>query len=337
VALAITDIFDSKRAALAPLAGITDSVFRRICVEFGARPVMTEMISADGFVREKKAGKTTRMLSFHDSERPIGFQFFGSDPLIMAEAVHKAQALKPDFIDINAGCPVKKVVSRGSGSALLRNPELLGRIVEKAVRMSTVPVTVKIRSGWDSSSINAVEVARTCADAGAQALTVHPRTRSQEFSGTADWSIIRRVKEAVTEPVIGSGDIRTPDDAVDMLRQTGADAVMIGRLAMSDPWIFTRVMECLNGREVPENPFASERLELGLRQLDTITEEMGERYGVLSMRKFFGWYSHGTRDGAAFRQNVFHIETIEGVKHIVREFQEHLREYEMIDSLQRNI
>ncbi|MFC1694152.1 tRNA dihydrouridine synthase DusB [Candidatus Latescibacterota bacterium] len=328
MAVGITDIFIRESAALAPLAGITGSVFRRICVRFGARPVITEMISADGFIRSKPGGMTSRLLRFHESERPIGFQFFGSDPDIMAEAARKSMELQPDFIDINAGCPMKKIIAKGSGAALLTSPELLRSIVEKVTSAVTVPLTVKIRSGWDHTSINAVEVARLCEGAGANAIIIHPRVRSQGFSGAADWSIIGAVKKAVAISVIGSGDIRTPDDAATMLEQTGADAVMIGRRAMGDPDIFRRVAERLRGALVSEEPGIAERLELALTHMNMLANEISERYAVLNMRKFFGWYSRGAHEGADFRRKVFRAGTIDDVRRIVRNFQAHVQEFE---------
>lgn len=325
----ITDIFTRDAAALAPLSGVTNSVFRRICREFGARPVMTEMVSADGLIYRGRENKTASLLRYYESERPIGFQLFGSVPGIMAEAAGIALEHKPDFIDINAGCPVKKVTAKGSGSALLTNLMLLGSIVERVAAVSNVPVTVKIRSGWDQSSINAVEAARVCVDAGAKAIIVHPRTRSQGFGGVADWSVIRAVREKIDVPVIGSGDITSADDAAGMLDRTGADAVMVGRSAMGNPWLFRQVRERLRGEDVSETPGIAERLELALRQLDTVAEEVNERFAVYSMRKFFGWYSRGVRDGAVFRQRVFRAVTIEDVKCIVRKFQEQARDNSM--------
>jgi len=324
----ILNIFRRDHAALAPLAGVTASVFRRICVRFGARPVMTEMVSSDGLVQHGGSKKTALLLDYRESERPIGIQLFGSDPDIMAEAAAIALGRSPDFIDINAGCPVKKVVVRGAGSALLRDLPRLGRIVEKVAAVSTVPVTVKIRSGWDAGSINAADTARVCRDAGASAVIIHPRARSQGFGGSADWSVIRTVREAVDIAVIGSGDIVEPEDARRMLDETGADAVMIGRRAMGDPWIFRRVRELLSGREVSAMPDIAERLDLALEQLDTLTEEVSERFAVLNMRKFFGWYSRGARNGAAFRTRVFRAGTRDEVYDIVREFQAESREYE---------
>ncbi len=331
------NIFSHDRAALAPLAGITNSVFRRICASFGARPVMTEMVSADGLVRGKPGDKTSRLLSFNESERPIGFQLFGSDPAIMAEAVGKALELKPDFIDINAGCPAKKVVTKGSGSALLLNLDLLERIVGHVAEASSVPVTVKIRSGWDNTGINAVEAACVCADAGAGAIILHPRTRSQKFSGAADWSIIRAVKETVSVPVIGSGDIISPDGAAAMIEQTGADAVMIGRQAMGNPWIFKQVAERLRGDEVSETPDIAVRLNLALRQLEITAEETSERFAVLNMRKFFGWYSRRMRGGAVFRQQVFRAMTIAEVTDVVRAFHANFENYEQIEDINHEV
>ncbi len=316
----ISDIFKRNRAALAPLAGVTDSVYRRICAGFGASPVMSEMISSEGFVRGKPGDKTSRLLRFKESERPLGFQFFGADPGIMAEAVRKALSLKPDFIDINAGCPVKKVVSKGGGSALLRTPGLLKNIIHEVCTAADVPVTVKIRSGWDYDSVNAVEVARMCEDAGAGGIIVHPRTRSQGFSGTADWTVIRAVKEAISIPVMGSGDIHSPVDAERMLEETGADAVMIGRAILGNPWLFREVSAFFDGREIPEPPDIKERLALAVRHLEVLAAEVSERFAVFNMRKFFGWYSRGLRGGAHFRREVFKAETIEEVKQVVRYF-----------------
>ena len=318
---AVHDIFIPDRAALAPLAGVTDSVFRRICAGFGACPVMTEMVSSDGYVRQHGSDKSARLLRFNESERPIGFQFFGADPDMMAEAVQKAHDLKPDFIDINAGCPVKKVISKGSGSALMGNLDLLARIVKKVAAVSKVPVTVKIRAGWDHSNINAVEVASRCADSGAQAIIVHPRTKSQGFSGVSDWSLLRSVNEEVSVPVIGSGDVTTPEDALRMKEETGVDYVMVGRGAMGNPWIFSQIAKRFAGAEVPMPPDINEKLELALKHLEKLAAETSERYAVLNMRKFFGWYSKGIRGATDFRQNIFRAQTIKEVRNTVLYFQ----------------
>ena len=316
----ITEIFTSTHAALAPLAGVTDSAFRRICTRFGASPVMTEMISSDGLVRGGENRKTALLMNFHESERPIGIQIFGSDPSIMAEAAVRVLLRKPDFIDINAGCPVRKVVGRGAGSALMCDPKLLAEIVKRVAAISTVPVTVKIRSGWDHDSINAVDVARRCADVGADAIIVHPRTRAQAFSGQADHSITRAVKDAVDVPVIGSGDINAAADIKSILAETGVDAVMIGRRAMNDPFIFRQAAALLAGVEVPPDSTPAERLELALDHLETLAMEVSARYALLNMRKYFGWYSKGAHGGAEFRRQIFHEDNIDSVRNIVREF-----------------
>jgi tRNA-dihydrouridine synthase B len=326
----IEDIFRTDRAALAPLAGVTDSLFRKICVGFGACPVMTEMVSSEGYIRTNEQNKSTGLLQYSESERPIGFQFFGANPEVMAAAAEKAHDLKPDFIDINAGCPVKKVISKGSGSALMRDPQLLAKIVGKVAGVSKVPVTVKIRSGWDHSSINAVEVAQRCVDVGACAVIVHPRTRSELFGGHSDWSLIREVREAVSVPVIGSGDIITHEDALRMKQETGIDHVMVGRSAMGNPWIFREIAEYLAGKKLtPPLPFG-ERLDLPLGHLEQLAENIQERFAVFKMRKFFGWYSKGAIGGAVFRQNIFKDETIEEVRNTVLSFKEELEKQHVI-------
>lgn len=325
----ITDIFTATHAALAPLAGVTDSVFRRICAGFGALPVMTEMVSSDGLVRGGENRKTALLLDFHEAERPIGFQLFGSDPAIMAAAVEQVLDRRPDFIDINAGCPVRKVVGRGAGSALMRDPKLLAEIVRRVAAVATVPVTVKIRSGWDHDSINAVEAAKHCADAGADAVIVHPRTRSQGFGGHADHAITRAVKEAVAIPVIASGDIFAVGDIRQVLEATGADAVMIGRRAMNDPFVFRQAAALLAGEPVPPDSTPAERLELALDHLDTLAAEVSGRYALLNMRKYFGWYSKGAHGGAEFRRRIFHEDNLDSVRSIVRDYIDHYRDIEI--------
>ena len=323
MARTITDCFPRDRAALAPLAGVTDSIFRRLCVRLGASPVMTEMVSCDGYARGPKKSKTARMLNFQESERPIGFQFFGNDPEFMAQAAARAQELSPDFIDINAGCPVRKVVGRGAGSALMKQPDHLAEIVRRTAEAAeAIPVTVKIRAGWDFDSINAPEVARLCAEAGAAAVIVHPRTRTQGFSGEADHSVTRAVVDAVDVPVIASGDITSAADALRIREETGAYGIMIGRRAMGDPWIFERVRAALTGAEIPPNPVLAERLELGLRQLAMLAEEVDERYAVLNMRKAFGWYSKGAWGGSEFRTKLFRADTMDEVVRIVDDFRD---------------
>ncbi len=279
------------------------------------------MISSDGLVRGHASDKTWRLIRFREEERPIGFQFFGSDPAMMAEAARRCLQFRPDFIDINAGCPMKKVVGKGSGSALMLDLPNLGSIVRSmAETVAPAPVTVKIRSGWDHNSINAVEAARVCVDNGARAIIVHPRPRSQLFSGRADWNVIRAVKEAVDVPVIGCGDIRAAEDALRMLEETGADSVMIGRGAMGNPWLFRQVTETLTGQPVTPAPGLDERFDLAISHLETLAAEVSERFSVLNMRKFFGWYSKGMRGGSEFRQRVYKAQTVAEVRRVVDEY-----------------
>jgi tRNA-dihydrouridine synthase B len=326
--LTIEEIFSPQKAALAPLAGVSDSVFRRICIGFGARPVITEMISADGFIRCHPSDKSWRLVRFNEEEHPIGIQFFGSDPVIMAEAIEKALALKPDFIDINAGCPVKKVISRGAGSALMRNQDLLMKIVGTAVEVSGLPVTVKIRAGWDNSTINAVETAQLCKDAGAKAIILHPRTKAQGFSGLSDWSLLSEVKQKVSIPLIGSGDIKNAADALRMKNETGVDYIMVGRASFVNPWIFREINAALSGHEETFEPSLEEKFDAGLRQLDMLSEEVSPKFALLNMRKFFGWYSKGVKGGAEFRKIIFVADSIDKVKEIVSDFKSRPHIYE---------
>ncbi|OPX24292.1 MAG: tRNA dihydrouridine synthase DusB [Candidatus Latescibacteria bacterium 4484_107] len=250
----------SGPVVLAPLAGVTDHSFRLLCREMGASLVYTEMVSADGLVRKNPG--TGRLIHFGESERPIGVQLFGSDLAIMARGAEQLAERGFDLIDLNFGCPVKKVVKRNAGSALMRDPERLARITEAVVGAVDLPVTVKIRSGWSEEAINAVQVARLVQEAGAKAITVHARTRKMGFSGQADWEVIAEVKAAVSIPVIGNGDVRTPEDARRMFDDTGCDLVMIGRGALGNPWIFRRTVVFLRtGAHLPE-PNLRERMEV---------------------------------------------------------------------------
>jgi tRNA-dihydrouridine synthase B len=250
----------SGPVVLAPLAGVTDHTFRFLCREMGASLVYTEMVSADGLVRKNPG--TGRLIYFEESERPIGVQLFGSDVEIMACAAERLADRGFDLIDLNFGCPVKKVVKRNAGSALMRDPERLAQITEAVVRAVDLPVTVKIRSGWCEEAINAVQVARMAQEAGAKAVAVHARTQKMGFAGRADWEIIAQVKAAVSIPVIGNGDIRTPQDARRMLDDTGCDLVMIGRGALGNPWIFRRTDGFLRTGECVPEPYLRERLEV---------------------------------------------------------------------------
>ena len=306
------------KLVLAPMAGITDAAFRPLCKEFGAALVFTEMVSADGLVRDNR--RSRGLLMFEDDERPIGVQLFGPDPETMAEAARIAAALSPDLIDLNFGCPVRRVVKRMAGAALMRTPDVLGRIVRSVVDAVDLPVTAKIWSGWSPSEINAPDVARVAQDNGAVVVTVHARTRSMQFSGQADWRVIRRVKEGVSVPVIGNGDVRTPEDSRRMIEETGCDLVMIGRGAMGNPWLFRRGEVLLKtGVSLPE-PSERDRVELGIRHMKRAVLFKGEGVGVREMRKHLAWYTRGMRNGAALRRELMQMIRVQDVEDRLRAF-----------------
>ena len=291
---------------LAPLAGVSDSPFRRLAREEGAAAVYTEMVSADGLARGNQA--TLDYCRFEACERPIGIQIFGSDPGIMAEATRILSDLpedrRPDLIDVNMGCPVRKVVNRCAGAALLTNVPLIREIIERMVAASRVPVTAKIRLGWDGSSQNVVEVSRVLEEAGAQAVAIHARTRAEKFEGTAHWEMIGEAKRAVSIPVIGNGDVRAASDAVAMLEQTGCDAVMLGRAAFGDPWVFRRLLSFHGGGVTLPPPTARERLETGLRHLEMMCADFGPESAAREMRKHVAWYIKGLPHSAQVREQV---------------------------------
>jgi tRNA-dihydrouridine synthase B len=297
--------FDSP-FLLAPLAGVSDSPFRRLAREQGAAAVFTEMVSADGLARGSQA--TLDYCRFDPCERPIGIQIFGSDPGVMAEATAILCALpaerRPDLIDINMGCPVRKVVNRCAGAALLNDVPRIKDIVSRMAAASTVPVTAKIRLGWDGNSRNVVEVSKTLEQAGAQAVAIHARTRAEKFEGVAHWEMIGEAKRAVSIAVIGNGDVRTCDDARTMLQTTGCDAVMMGRSAFGDPWVFRRVRAYHERGTVLEPPTARERLETGLRHLAMMRDEFGSDVAAREMRKHVAWYVKGLPNSARVREQV---------------------------------
>lgn len=302
---------------LAPMAGITNSPFRRLAVEWGTGLVYTEMVSAKGLVHG--SARTEELLSFSEAERPIACQLFGSDPKSMAKAATIIAGYSPDLIDINMGCPTPKIVRNGDGAALLRTPSLAFEVIQAVVEAATVPVTVKIRSGWDEDSINAVETALLAQRAGAAAIAVHGRTRDQFYSGDADWQVIRQVKDALTIPVIGNGDVKSPSDARDMFQATGCDLVMIGRGSLGNPWIFSQVVEVLNGKE----PFAvtpAQRVDMLLRHLDMLQILKGPRLTLGESRRYVGWYLKGLPKAGLIRQKVTRAETLSEVKNILQDY-----------------
>ncbi len=292
-----------NRIALGPMAGVTDLPFRLLCKEMGCDLMTTEMISAKGLMYNNH--KTEILLLTDEVEHPIGVQLFGSDPDIMAgEAEKIARDRDFDFIDINMGCPVPKIVGNGEGSALMKNPALAADIVRAMTSRIDIPVTVKIRAGFDSDNINAPEMAKALEEAGAAAIAVHARTREQFYSGTADWSIIKAVKEAVSIPVIGNGDITSAEDVKRMKEETGCDSVMVARAAKGNPWIFREIKAGLAGEEIPPRPTLEEIKAMMKRHIELMVKLKGEYIGVREMRKHIAWYTEGIKNSARLRRLV---------------------------------
>jgi nifR3 family TIM-barrel protein len=305
----------SNNVFLAPMAGVTDMAYRILCKKMGCGLTYTEMVSAKGMHYESK--NTEDLLEMADIERPGAAQIFGNDPDIMAETAKKVEARGVDILDINMGCPTPKIVKNGDGSALMLKPNLIGEIVHKVSSAVKIPVTVKIRKGWDEQSINAVEVALIAEKAGAAAVAVHGRTREQFYSGCADWSIIKEVKQSLSIPVIGNGDIFTPQDARKMLQETNCDAVMIGRGAEGNPWIFKSTIEYLNTGTIISEPAIDEIIELIREHLNLVVKFKGENIGVKEMRKHIAWYLKGLPSSACIKAEIFKAIKVEEVEKLL--------------------
>lgn len=297
------------KAALAPMAGVADRAFRKICMDHGAACVIGEMVSAKGLTYGDR--KSAELLELDEDIRPAAIQLFGDDPAIMAQAAKQALEFHPDWIDINMGCPAPKIVGNHTGSALMREPELCRRIVQAVKDAVPVPVTVKIRKGYAKDEVNAVEVALACEAGGADAITVHGRTRDQMYAPPVDWDIIRQVKEAVKVPVIGNGDVVDAKSAAALYEQTGCDLIMVGRGALGAPWIFSQIEAYLNHEVLLPTPSMTQRMATLMRQVELTVQYKGERVALLEARKHAAWYTNGLRGAAGLRRRAGGIATLE--------------------------
>jgi len=304
--------------ALAPMAGITNYPFRILAKEQGCPLLYSEMISARGLLYS--GTRNQNLLYFSDQERPIGFQLFGSDPLIMAAAARKLEAHGADFIDLNLGCPTRKITGNGEGGALLREPELCSEIFKAVVRAVSCPVTVKLRKGWNEHSVNVLEIAVRAEDAGIEAVTIHGRTVEQGFGGRADWDIIRQVREKLNITVIGNGDVDSPQSAEMMLSYCGCDGVMIGRAARGNPWIFKATLTWLQHRQLPEPPSVEKIIQMALKHFTLLVELKGEAAAAREMRRHTSWYIRGLPGAASVRQQLIRISSYRETEKILSDF-----------------
>lgn len=314
----IDNIILENPVFLAPMAGITDLPFRLICKEMGCGMVYTEMISSRGLYYGDK--KTEKLLKIHPDEKPVALQIFGSVPDVMAKAAYMLNDRENAVLDINMGCPTPKIVKNKDGCALMRDIDLAGKIVKAVVKESIKPVTVKIRKGWDENNVNAVEFAKVMEQGGAKAITVHGRTREQFYSGKADWDIIKKVKEAVTVPVIGNGDIFTVEDGMKLLNEIKCDGIMVGRGSLGNPWLFKRLVHYIKTGDLLPEPTPEEKINMALKHLDSAIRHKGERVGIIEMRKHIAWYVKGLKNSASLRDRINKINHKSDLEKVLTEY-----------------
>ena len=317
----IKDIEFENNIFLAPMAGIADRAFRELCINYGAGYTVTEMVSSKGLTMGDK--KSKELLTLGEIENPAGAQIFGDDPEIMAQAAQKCLEFHPDIIDINMGCPAPKIAMNGGGASLMKNPKLAGEIVKAVSNAVDIPVTVKIRKGWDDDSVNAVEIAKIAEECGISALAIHGRTREQFYSGKADWDIIAEIKQAINIPVIGNGDVFEVEDAVNMLEKTKCDAIMIGRGAQGNPWIFNRINHYMKTGEILPEPTLEEKITTAIRHMNLAVAEHGDYVAVREMRKHIGWYLKGLKNSAKYRDQINKITDYKEVIAMLEEYMQH--------------